>query len=359
MPTTSGMKDGGFYDQHSSGQRSGIELLLHWVDWAAERLELPSEGQPIWMVDYGCSEGRNAMLVLGHAAEALRRRGAEHAICPVFSDLPSNNFNRVFLNLSEQRQLAAQLAGNFPMAVGGSFYGPLLPPGIVRLATSFNGVCWLDQLPDEPVPDFVIYPGAKPYRDDVRVSQRVIDAFRAQAERDLVRFLTCRAEEMASGGRLIVAVPGCNDEHWTGRGVYDLLHDACVDLVHEGRIDRQRYEAMLMPVYFRSLDEMVGPVERAGSPLGAAFTVEKASCDMVPTAFVVEYETTGNLERYVDQYVGFFQAFSEPIVRAALEPTSGPEVIAAIYQRAEQRLRAQPAQYPFHYLQSAILLARK
>ena len=171
MPTTSGMKGGGFYDQHSSGQRSSIEILLPWVDDAAATLVLPDRAAPVTLVDYGCSEGRNAILVADRAAEALRRRGAEHSLRAVFADLASNDFNQLFRNLRDEGRLAAQCPGFFPMVVGGSFYAPLMPAGSVHLATTFNAVCWLDRVPAEPLPDFIIYPGPHAHRPDVHVSR--------------------------------------------------------------------------------------------------------------------------------------------------------------------------------------------
>ena len=35
----------------------------------------------------------------------------------------------------------------------------------------------------------------------------VVESFSRQAADDLVRFLECRADEMAPGGRLLIAVP--------------------------------------------------------------------------------------------------------------------------------------------------------
>ena len=114
-----------------------------------------------------------------------------------------------------------------------------------------------------------------------------------------------------------------------------------------------------MPVYFRSLDELVAPVQSSAAPLHDVFAIEKASCDEVPTSFVVDYQRTGAVDRYVDEFVGFAQAFSEPVLRAALEPTSGAEAVSEIYRRAKQRLRTAPDAYPFHYLQAAVLLRRR
>src|SRR5262249_49238316 len=152
---------------------------------------------------------------------------------------------------------------------------------------------------------------------------------------------------------LLIASPGRDPTRWTGRGIYDVLHDACVELVREGTLDRQAYENTTMPVYFRSIEEIV-EVARASD-----FDVDLAETTTVPTPFVVHYQQTGDLDRYVDEYVGFVQAFSEPIMRAGLEAASGPQAIAAIYLRAKELLRAAVEKYPFEYIQVAALLIRR
>ena len=359
MPTTSGMKPGGFYDEHSSGQRSSIEILLPWIEAAARGVDLPAGSSPIQIVDYGCSEGRNSLLVLGRAADALHQRAPGRAICPVFSDLASNNFNAVLANLQAGGQLAGERADFFPLVAGGSFYGPLLPPASVHLGVTFNSVCWLDTLPREPIEDFIIYPGQAPHRPDVTISAAAVQAFTRQAERDLNAFLSHRAAELVSGARLLVAMPGRNEQYWTGGGIYDLLHDACVAQVVAGKLDGGAYRNTLMPVYFRSLEEVLRPVQGSDSPLPTAFAVEKAECREVPTPFVEEFRQSGNLDRYADQFVGFVQAFSEPVLRAGLEATSGVGAVAAVYERAKELLKANPDGYPFHYIEIAVLLARR
>ncbi|MGD9723016.1 MAG: hypothetical protein AB7O59_17405 [Pirellulales bacterium] len=359
MPTVSGMKAGGFYDEHSGGQRSSIERLMDWIEEAAQDVAIPPADVPLALVDYGCSEGKNSLAALARGRDALRKRGATHAICPMFSDLATNNFNRLFDNLREARQLASDLPGSFPLAVGGSFYGPLLPPRSVHLAITFNSVLWLDALPPAPIPDFLVYPGPQPHRADVHLSAEAIRAFSAQAQRDLERFLEYRAVELAPGGRLIVATPAREGQRCTCHGLYDVVHDACLDLVQAGRIDRTAYEAVLMPIYFRTLEELLAPVQASSGPLAGKFVVEKAVCEEVPVAFVEAYRQTGDLARYAEQFVGFVQAFTEPILRPALEPTCDAATIAAIYARAQERLRAEPERYEFHYLQAAVLLARQ
>lgn len=358
MPSTSGMKDRGFYDEHSTAQRATIEFLLEWIEIAAGSLTLPPAGKPVTIADYGCSEGGNAILGVGRAVEVLERRGSKHPICAVFSDLATNNFNRLFENLIAAKSLAADRAGFFPVAAGGSFYGPLLPPNTVNLGMTFNAVCWMDRLPTH-VQDFVIHPCGATIRPGVQITADEHRAFVEQAAGDLLRFFTHRAEEMQPGARLIIVLPGRNANHWCGSGVYDLLDDACRALVDAGRIDRATYERITMPVYFRSLEELLVPVQENDSPLASAFTVERTFGEIVPTPFVEEFKKSGDAGRYADAYVGFLQAFSEPVVRPVIEPAHGSDAVAAIYEQAKSLLRNEPEKYPFRYLLVAAMLMRK
>lgn len=357
MPSTTGMKPGGFYDQNSTGQRSSIDLLLPWLEEAAGAIPLPDPSSPITIVDYGCSEGRNALAVLSSASSALRARGAANPIAAVFSDLATNNFNQVFRNLAEAGRLAADGQAWYPLAAGGSFYGPLLPPASVHLATTFNAVCWLDRTP-APLDDFVVCPPPWQHRPDVRVAPETRAAFVAQARDDMARFLQCRAAEMRPQARLLVAMPGRAEDSWTGGGLYDLLYDACVDLVQANRIQQSALRQLVMPVYFRSQEELLEPVRGSDHSLRDMLAIEKSEVQRVPTPFMVEYQQTGDLDRYVTAFVGFMQAFSEPIVRGALEANGSGDAVAEVYARARERLRAEPQKYAFDYIQVAAQFVR-
>src|SRR5262245_4176425 len=152
MPATTGMKGAGYYDRHSGAQLSGIQALQDWVDDAVTDLPLLAPMQPVAVLDLGSSEGHNAIRLMAAIVAGLRRR-TDQPLQTIYSDLASNNFNQLFVNLEEARRAGLFAAGVYPGAVGGSFYGPLLPPGTVHLATSFNSVQWLDRLPAVPLRD--------------------------------------------------------------------------------------------------------------------------------------------------------------------------------------------------------------
>src|SRR5262249_13742647 len=154
----------------------------------------------------------------------------------------SNDFNQLFTALERARRDGLFGVNVYPSVIGGSFYGPLRPPGTVHFATCFNAVHWLDRVPTIAFDDFVSYRPPLPGRPGLASAPAITAAFRRQAERDLIRFLECRARELAAGGRLVIAAPGDSDEVRISDGLWDAFNDACLDLVAAGELPRDMYE---------------------------------------------------------------------------------------------------------------------
>jgi len=359
MPVTTGMKGAGYYDQHSTAQLASIQLVLDWIENAIAEMTLPPASQPFTALDLGSSEGRNALIVMDRVAESVRRRQPEQLVQTIYSDLPSNNFNRLFSNLHEARTAGRLSAGIYPSAVAGSFYESLLPPASLHFATAFNALLWLDHLPAAPVPDAIVYRRPHPPRPDRTMPPETIDAFTRQADRDLTHFLQARAREMVPGGKLLIVSPGDDDRSCTSDGLYDVLNDACRDLIAAGRLERLRYERFVMPLYYRTVQETLAPLERADSPVKGAFTVDRAESLEVPTPFFVEFDKTGDTNTLADAYMGFLRAFSEPVARAALVGSDDDAaIIDELYGRVHARLEAESERYRFRYILTATLFTR-
>jgi len=356
MPSTTGMKGGGYYDQHSGVQLSAIRLLQDWVDEAVAEMPLPD--QAVTVVDLGSSQGRNAIHVMASVVAGLRRR-TDRPLRTVYSDLPSNDFNRLFANLERARLDGLFPADVYPEVLGGSFYGPLLPPGTVHLATCFNAVHWLDRPSAVALTDFVAYrrpipadPGPAPSLPDVAAS------FKRQAEQDLVGFLECRAAELAPGAKLLIASPGDTDDFRFGDALYEVLDGACLDLVAEGRLMRGEYDRLTMPCYYRTVAEMVAPVKEHAA-LRDAFTVDRAEALEGPVPFVAQFRRDGDAAAYAGAYTGFLRAVSESVVRAALDEPEDAETMERVYDRVHERLLADPERYAWRYVLSAVQLSRR
>jgi hypothetical protein len=355
MPATTGMKGAGYYDQHSTAQLASMRLVFDWIDRAVAAMTLPPASETFTVLDLGSSEGRNALIVMGRVAEAVRRR-PEQIIQTIYSDLPSNNFNRLFANLHEARTAGRSASNVYPSAVAGSFYESLVPPNSVHFAMAFNALLWLDRLPDAPVPDALVYRRPHPPRHDRNMPPETVAAFTQQAELDLARFLERRAREMAPGGKLLVVSPGDDDKGSVADGLYDVLNDACLDLIAAGRLEWTRYERFTMPLYFRTVAETLAPLQREDSPVKGMFTVDRAETLEVATPFLVEFDRSGDADALAEAYTGFLRAFSEPVARAALGGTEDDAMLMdELYGRVHARLKAEPQRYRFRYILTAAL----
>jgi hypothetical protein len=76
----------------------------------------------------------------------------------------------------------------------------------------------------------------------------------------------------------------------------------------------------------------------------------------LPIPFLERFRQTGDARAYAAEYVGFLRAFSEPVLAAGLD--ADPATMDVLYNRAVERLVAEPARYPPHNIEVAVLLTR-
>jgi hypothetical protein len=352
------MKGEGFYDRNSSPQWASIEAVLPWLKTAVSQMSLPDSGAPVTLIDYACSEGRNSIAMVEQIIPLLRQR-TTRPIQVFHSDLPTNNFNKLFVNLASGDRAFSSGDGVYSAAVAGSMFDQLMPPQSVTIAMTFNAIGFLDHRPDVELPDYILPMGPRHPRPGVDVSPDARAAYKAQAADDLVRFYRARAAELVPGGKLLVASFGVNERYRCSDGIYDLLNDALLDVREAGRLSRVAYGRIVFPIYFRSKEELVAPVAGEGSPCSGCFQVDRVDSMEVPDVLGKQVGGTGDPITYAEEFTGFVRAFSEPILQSSL--ASQPDahsVIEDVYQRMRDRMIANRTEYEFHYIQVAALLTR-
>ena len=165
---------------------------------------------------------------------------------------------------------------------------------------------------------------------------------------------------MVPGAKLLLAGPGATDEVPFARGLAEVYDDACLDLVASGRLGREAYERLVWPCYFRTVAELLAPLEREDSPVRGAFTVDRAEAREVPPPFLVEFRRSGDAAAFAAACTGFLRAVTEPVVRAALHPPEGASgAIEFLYERIRDRLLADPGRYPWSFMVVAAVLTRR
>lgn len=250
-------------------------------------------------------------------------------------------------------------AGIYPAAVGGSLFERVAPASSLHVATTFNAVGWMSALPKTRLPQFISPspPTRSASREGVSVTPEQRAPFTQQAREDILRFYQARAVELKPGGKLLVQVFGRNDQHDTANGIVDGLSDAMLDMVKDGSLKRGVYEDFVLPVFYRSLPELLPP--NGDNRELPAFRVDKAEARECGVPFNEEFASSGDPRAWAESYAGFIRAFSEPVVTAGLPNTPDrPQLVEELYGRMVNRFAADPERYEFHFISLGALLTR-
>ncbi|WP_259782345.1 class I SAM-dependent methyltransferase [Aestuariispira ectoiniformans] len=354
-----GMAGGGFYNANSAPQWAQIAAVLPWLEDAITELPFAEGTSAITFADFGCSEGRNSISVM----HKLLARAMDHTDRPfltLHSDLPTNDYSKLFLGLRPDGKSAFDGERVSSAAVGGSMYDRLLPPQSVHVATTFNSIGYLSERPLDLLPGYILPNGPSKIRGNGYITDSESETFARHAEADMAAFLTARSKELVPGGKLMVQVFGCVDDIRTCDGLFDLLNDAVRAHVDRGDIPSQVYEKYYQPVYFRTLDELIAPLKNPVYELSHLYSLDRTEAYEVPVPFVEAYKQDGDLDRYAASFVNFFRAFTQAALTSSLPDTpSKTDLVNQIYQTADTLLKANPEVYPFRNMSVAMLLTRK
>ena len=230
---------------------------------------------------------------------------------------------------------------------------PCLPPGSVHVAVSGTALHWVADAAGLASTGSV-FPG---YADHADEAER--RAWRSAAARQWERLLEMRAIELASGGRLIAAVPASPASDPERTGLYaEIIGDMnrmLSDWCRAGRVGAATVAAVVVPVWMRTLEEIRAPFE-ARSGLFAGLELESA-----------ELFRLDNPYRDVDPalfargYVRSVTAWGEPLLlRAfALEGEDRARgLLSEFLAGLEERVAEAPDRYRRDYIE-ALVICRK
>ena len=199
------------------------------------------------------------------------------------------------------------------------------------------------------------------YRSDAPPAER--DKILAQAASDWEAFLAARAEELQTGGVLLVQMLGSdgNDDpvRVSAAGLLKLMNDCALQLVDGGDIPKEAYAAYCFPVVPRTVEEATAPVTGALSD-----RLELLHCGLtnVPSPYQLALEKTGDVAAFAKHYTAFTRAFSESSLTSGVfaHGRGNPKNLAdRFYAMMESAIAEKPEAYPFDDLTLAIMVRRR
>ncbi len=273
MPSHGAMEGRGAYNRHAKIPAGGAALARPLLEEAVRNIAFGPADQPVVIADYGSSQGKNSLAPMGTAIRILRSGLDRNRPIFVFHvDLPANDFNTLFevLNTDPDRYVLDD-PNVFPCAIGRSFYESVLPPEHVHLGWCSYAAVWLSRIPSLIPGHFIAH----------RSTGAVRAEFERQAARDWEAFLSLRAGELRPGGRLVIVLPGLDDDGSSGlEALMDHANAVLAEMVDEGAILADERTRMVLGAHPRRRCDLLAPF----SP-GRQFqnlTVEH--CELVPLA---------------------------------------------------------------------------
>jgi hypothetical protein len=343
------MEGGGSYNRHARVPADGGGLALPLLEQAAQNIALDAGDQPVVIADYGSSQGKNSLTPMRAAIRVVRTRvGPDRPISVVHVDQAANDFNTLFDVLDrDPERYSVDDPNVFPSAIGRSFYQNVLPREQVHLGWSSYAAVWLNHIP-------MLIPG---HFISVASSGEVRKAFERQAAADWELFLSLRSMELRDGGRLVVVLPGLNDEGVSGfEPLFRGARSALAEMVAEGTITDDECTHMVLGSCPRRRCELLAPFSADGQFCGLA--VEHCEVTGVPDAAWTEYERDGNKELLANCHAGFFRSIFVPSLASALSDSDKRQIFAvAMEQKLVRSMVEQPA--PFHSFVQMMVLAKK
>ncbi|KAF3437222.1 hypothetical protein FNV43_RR19975 [Rhamnella rubrinervis] len=263
------------YSRNSGFQRNIIEAAKGLINKAiSEKLEISNfvsssnSLKTFRLADLGCSEGPNTFLAVQNIVDAVELKFKHHGLLGpqlpdfqvFFSDLTSNDFNKLFTSLPPERKYYAT-------GVPGSFYGRLFPRASLHFVYSSYSVQILSRVPKE-VEDKNSPAWNKGKIHYGNASNETFKAYEAQYSKDMEGFLNARAHEVVHGGLVALIFPGCpNDTLHSEIPVIKtigLLGPCLMDLAEKGVISEEKIDSFNMPTFFPSMQQLEAAVKRNG-----------------------------------------------------------------------------------------------
>lgn len=300
-------------------QRS-LPLLVDAID----DMPLGSDNSSFAIGDYGAADGGSSIELLEALTDTIRAKHGHRQIVILFDDLPTADFNSLFLRIDSRRKSNFNRKEVFYLATAQSFYKSVVPRNTLNLIISFNSMHWLSACPLQ-MTESLSY-----FFTDIETKQ----VFKRQASKDWETILERRAEELKPGGFLLVNILAWADDTLcdSPRNPYELFNRTYIALIANGIVTEDEMKNTNFNLYVRTEEEIQAP-----------FCGENSLAEQGLKLRSIHYN---NIElpssRTVSDQMRAMRAWSEDYIMEGLDNDRTPEeklnIISTFYAKLEDLL---------------------
>lgn len=339
------MEGSGFYNRNSSLQAAGIAAVLPL--WERALASVKPGNSDLMVADYGSSQGRNSMLPIRMAIDALRAKtGADTPIEVVHTDLPSNDFASLFTALEcEPTSYMRGISRVFPSAIGRSYFDPVIREGKVTLGWNSWTLQWMSRVINAPDHVFAKF----------SESPAVVSSVAQQQEEDWQRFLKARAFELSAGAKLMSLFVASDANRRSWRWIGGEFWGAIVDMGDAGLLSQHEQLSMTFPTNARTSEEIAAPFQKNGEFAGLRLEHLEIVKGIDP--FWGDFQATGDAEALGRSWADMMKAVFRPTALNAISSRPDKEkLIDELFLRFAERVASRPQENE-HYM-AAVVLAK-
>jgi len=334
------------YSRISDTSRAVNEAVLPRIASYLERISpqiAAMKSDDVFVIaEYGAADGVNSSELFERVISLIRGINPDLPVKLVYIDIADPAGFKAFWDTSELAKFA-QVEAQY---IQRSFYEPFPElKGKLQIGFSSTALHWMNAKtvgPDYFKHPVCIQPNQLPEMEKKRLAEKWMADWRS--------FLIECSLSLVNGGALFFAnLANLGDDRWPASAGYNNLKDICQELFEEKKISSEELNAIFIPDYFATPEEMAGLLENSDL---RCFAVNACEPMAVPCAYFSKAEgrldDPQELARLAATLARVVRAWSESSMRIGLDKDN-KVLVDEIYRRLEDRFNKKPEGLPYQY----------
>jgi len=355
------MSGGGLYSLATIGAKDVIDAATPLVTKAIKETNLDDNLNAFVLSDMGCADGGTSLNMVRSAIKTINTQQSSLPVQVVYADQPRNDFNalvKIINGLTDFKTYLDEFDNVFPTFAGTSFYKQILPPNTLHIGFSATAMHWLSAKPTN-ISNHVHAVGAQ---------GKELAAFQNHARNDWAAILRHRANELRSGGHLVL-VNFCRDQqgrylgNTDGINMFDTFNQIWQQHVDNKVITQEEYVNMTLPQYYNNVEEFSAPFNDTNSEVSkAGLRLAHIETRVVDCPFKVDFQRHGDAKKFAHDYIPTIRTWNESIYFGALSAQrpmqERKEIIENYYNTYESMVANNPKGHAMDYVHAYMVIKK-
>ena len=338
-----------------SEQTEGAFLCIEAAkDWALDCVSsLPRVDRHVF-IDYGAADGGTARNLWSTLLSKTKILFPKSEFTLIGNDLPSNDNQALVDSLNYQFEIDKNIN---TYLCARSFYDQLAPSNSVSFGFSATAMHWLSRHLELK------------HHTHIQASSdhESFKKFRDQALADWELILIRRSNEIIEGGKfLAVNLSRDSNNNYLGNNggktlnVHDQIHEIWCELLEEGIIDTQEYEAGTVQNFYKSPDEFISPLlNKESTAYKSGLRLVKERTVYIDCPYKNRWLKHRDDKLFSSQLMETIRSWCMHSFKSAIKTNvSNIDPVNLLFQRLKERIYKAPDKWSLDYVEHHLVMEK-